>query len=218
MGLIGRKYNNMYYSVMYFAPPGVGKSVFLQKKIHEHLKKGWKVYTTDENLDGIHISSKLLGHYRFDKRCRNLLVIDEASTIFHSRNYKSFGSELINFFKLHRHQHVRIIMASQSYNDVDKVIRILCTKYYLLSRWFSVFVVARKIRKEIALTEAIGEQGGSIAEQYIYEPIFSSGAVEFAFLPHWVKTFDSFADEACEGLPLIDTVPDVAEQIGGFDV
>lgn len=198
------KYINKYDCELYFAPPGTGKSVMLRKMADKMAKEGWRVYSTDKNLCDRYIPHDRLCHMKFDNKYDNCLLIDEASVIFNSRNFKDFKGGMIAWWKKHRHMKLKIIMASQSYNDVDKIIRNLTDRYYLLDRFFGVFVVAKRIRKDIALTEAVGEQGGTIADQYKFEPLLSRKSRIVAFLPYWVNKFNSYDTDGFEDLPYVD--------------
>lgn len=203
-----RAYSNRFYNEfdceMYFAPPGVGKTLTLAHLEHTLTKRGWRTYSTDENIGTRHVKPEMLGKVRFDPEYKNALIVDEASLLWHNRNYKTFSEDLKVFFKKHRHEKVKIILASQSFSDVDKVIRQVCDRYYLLERRFGLWVVAKRIRKEIALTEAIGEQGGTIAEQYIFEPLTAYHSRFYTYIPKWCKRVNSFELTGFEHLPLVD--------------
>lgn len=204
--LISNKYYNPYFIECLFAPPGVGKTIVLSKLGYQHKKKKWEVFSTDSNLGYKFIPPEKLGKFVFDKSKDNLLLIDEVSILYNNRNYKTFSKELITFFKKHRHQHVKIIMASQDYADMDKVIRKLCTRYYILDRFCGLWVRGRRVKKNIALTQAMGEQCGTIAEEYVYDSFWSRGSRVYAFLPRWINTVDSYDLEGFEGLPLVDDI------------
>lgn len=198
------KYDNPYYVAMFFAPTGVGKSMFLNKEGHSHSNRGWIVYSTSKDVSGIYINPKDLGKFQFPNTQDNLLLIDEASILFNNRDYKSFGKELRAFFKLHRKMHLRIFLASQDFEDVDITLRRLTTKYYLLDRFLGIFVRARKIRKVITLTQAQGSESGTITDSYEYESALRRGSRMYCFLPYWVKRVDSYSMSVCDNLPTME--------------
>lgn len=204
--LYANKFYNDFDCTMYFAPPGVGKTLTLAHLESVLSKRGWRCYSTDKNIGSRFVPPEMIGKVRFDKNYKNVLIVDEASLLWHNRNYKTFSEELKRFFKKHRHEKVKIILASQSFSDVDKVIREVCDRYYLLSRFCGLFVVCKRIRKDIVLTSAIGEQGGTIADQYIYEPLTAYNSRFYTYIPKWVKRVNSFETEDTDGLPLIDDV------------
>lgn len=189
-----RKYSSPFHITMVFAPPGVGKTTYLVKKAFQMKKQGWMVYSTSRDIPCHYfINPDDIGFFTFEGD-RNYLIIDEVSCIWHSRDFKNnFVKMQRNWLKFHRHQHLFILMASQSYDDVDKVIKLLTTDFWLLSRFANVFIVAKKIRKRIALTEPVGDVAGSISDSFEFEPWFARGSRDVTFLPNWVGKFDSYS-------------------------
>lgn len=57
------------------------------------------------------------------------MIIDEAGIDFNNREYKSFNTDMIEFFKLHRHYKLDIYVITQGI-DIDLTIRRLITKWY----------------------------------------------------------------------------------------
>lgn len=198
--LFSNRYVNLFDIEMYFAPPGVGKTVFLNKLAYKY-RKSWHIYSTSNDVTGEYIDPSSLGKFVFSRKENNLLLIDESSILFNNRNYKTFGDDLRRFFKLHRHMHLKIIMASQDFEDVDKTIRKLTTRYYMLDRFCGLWVRARRIRKILTLTTAQGSEAGTITDSYEYMPLLSRGSRQYAFLPKWVGKTDSFNIDMLGGLP-----------------
>lgn len=64
----------------------------------------------------------------------SLVIIDEISLFADNRNFKTFDSELVYFFKMHGHFHIDCIWLSQSAGDADKKIRDVTDTLYLLER------------------------------------------------------------------------------------
>lgn len=195
-------WSNRYYSpydmTMVFASPGVGKTLYLNKLAFKYEKLGWRVFTTCEDVHGIYIPPKDVAKFRFDGDY-NLLLIDEAATLYHSRDFKNnFSKDDRKWWKEFRHMHLKVILASQNYEDVDKVLKVLCTNYYLLVRFAGIFIVAKRIRKSVSLSDPIGEQAGSIVDSYDFEPFYRRGSRDWTFMPYWVHKFDSYSQRDLE--------------------
>lgn len=61
-----------------------------------------------------------------------LIVIDEIMLLADSRNFKTFSEDLKYFFSQHRKDDLSLVYLTQSWDDVDKKIRNLTTKYFIL--------------------------------------------------------------------------------------
>lgn len=207
LSLYSKKFYNPYNIDMVFSRPGGGKTTFLVREALKMQKKGWRVYTTSEDIPGEFIHPSRIGTFYFTGE-KNLLIIDEIATIWHSRDFKNnFSKMQRNWFKYHRHQKLKILIASQSYDDVDKVVKLLTTDYYLLVKYMNIFVCCKKIKKSVALTEPVGDSPGSISDSFEFEPFFVPGARRWFFLPAWVGKFNSFSE--LPGLPYIDDLDDL---------
>ena len=191
--LCTRKYLNPYKLIFIIAKKGGGKTTTLTKMAIQHLRKGWKVYTTFPVPGCFCIDYSDVGPYEFPER--SLVVIDEVGMIWDNRDFKSFSKEVRDWFKLQRHRKVKVIMASQDF-DVDLKIRKLCDDMYLLTNVFRVFSYGKRIIRRIDIVEANGSAGSEsrLVDQLAYDSIlfFWAGSRRLAFIPHWVKYFDSF--------------------------
>lgn len=191
--IYANKFYNPFDISMYFAPPGVGKTTFLNKLSAKYASDGWVVYSTSEDVLGQFIDVDDIYITDFKSNQKSLLIIDEASIIYNNRDFKTnFNRDSRGWWKLHRHHKVKVIMASQDYEDVDKLLRKLTTNYYLLSRFLGLWIIARKVEKGIVLTTPVGEQSGTFADGYKFKPLISRGAFQVCYLPYWIKKFDSY--------------------------
>lgn len=59
-----------------------------------------------------------------------IIIVDEASMLVDSRDFKNFSKFLLFFFSQHRKSHIDVILATQSYDGVDKKIRDLTVNLY----------------------------------------------------------------------------------------
>ena len=185
-----RKYLNPYKLYLVFGKKGSGKSTYLVKLARKHLKKGWIVYTNMEELfmPGVrHFEIKHLGD--FVPEAHSLLILDEVGMIWDNRDYKTFKPQVRDFFKLQRHYHVKVYMASQTF-DVDKKLRDLCDGMYLHFNFARVFTLGQRITRHVVITESTSEAESRISEDLKICPFWEW---TFTYIPRWAKFFDSHA-------------------------
>ena len=185
-----RTYLNPYKLYLVFGKKGSGKSTYLVKLARKHLKKGWIVYTNMEELfmPGVrHFEIKHLGD--FVPEAHSLLLLDEVGMIWDNRDYKTFKPQVRDFFKLQRHYHVKVYMASQTF-DVDKKLRDLCDGMYLHSNFARVFTLGKRITRKVVITESTSEAESRISEDLKICPFWEW---TLTYIPRWAKFFDSHA-------------------------
>jgi len=182
---------------------GSGKSTLASKLMYEDTKRGWEVLSDyDVKIPKV----KTYNGWEFKKgnflpkgtkKKGVSLYMDEASTYFLNRNYKNnINDKALDWWKCHRKYRVKITLISQSWEDLDIVIRRLADRYYICSRFiFPTFIMARLVKLRIKVVnnsfdkDGKLKQGGQISEQYYYGSIFQS---KLAWLPYWIRKFDSF--------------------------
>lgn len=133
---------------LYFGLPGCGKTTFAtslavneQKRIEKGRSRYEHVYTNFPVFyDGVlQVSSRDLGVKGI---YNSLVIIDEASLVADSRDYKKFSFEMKEFFLLHRHFRCDIVLFTQQWDAVDKKIRVITDHVYYVHkgafrRWIS---------------------------------------------------------------------------------
>lgn len=137
--------------------PGVGKSLLLGWIAHR--------YTARKNLNtrGLYISSRdgyehlytnfpHDGAYKFDfdtfGTCEykdSLILCDEIQLFADSRNYKSFSDDLTDAFCQHRKGHNDFIYCTQDFSFVDKRIRAITDRIYVLDRTYFDLLRVRQV-------------------------------------------------------------------------
>lgn len=185
-----RKYLNPYKLYLVFGKKGSGKSTYLVKLAQQHLKKGWLVYTNMDELfmPGVrHFDIKHLGD--FVPEARSLLLLDEVGMIWDNRDYKVFKPCVRDFFKLQRHYHVKVYMASQTF-DVDKKLRDLCDGMFLHQSFARVFTLGKRIVRKVVITQSTSEAESRISEDLVMLPFWNW---TLTYIPKWAKYFDSHA-------------------------
>lgn len=168
----------------YFAPPGGGKSTIAAYLAKKYLKKGLNVYSNVPIKGCYKISKSDIGKYDMSY---GLIILDEASTEFLARNFKNnFNDEQVKFFKMHRHYRVDILCFSQSWSDIDIILRNLSTRLYLLKKSiFPFFITRRTIGKKIG----INKDTHLIEDQYYWIP-FSRKRIFAPSVWHMFNTHD----------------------------
>lgn len=186
-----RRFIDKYNSVIIFGRKGCGKTATLQKLAYKYRNDFKGGIYSNADLVGVHrINGRDVGIRDFPED--SLLLLDEIGIIFPSRDFKNFGLERIEWFKLQRHSKVKMICVSQSWEDTDKAVRILFDKLYLSKKYFRVLTVSKEVIKimDIANSNVEGEgasAGGKIVDTFKY----GFGRI-YTWLPHWILLFNSF--------------------------
>lgn len=186
--LVSLKFINPYKLVMVFGKKGSGKNTLLTKLAIKYNKKGYKVFSDSEIYGTFKLQTDWIGFYDFPEN--SVLMVQEAGITWDNRNFKTFSSEVRNFFKLQRHKKVIVYLASQSF-DVDKKLRDLTDEMYLLTNYMGIFSVAKKINKHIAIHNASDENDGEsfLTETYSFD--FPWRWI-FTYIPRYIAFFNSF--------------------------
>lgn len=179
---------------MIFGAPGTGKTTYLTAIALKAVKKGKTVYTNFPVPGCFQLKLEQIGHVAFNN-C--LCIMDECGIDISNRDFKSTPKILIDYLKLSRHFHNDWIFASQGYDDADKKIRTLCTRYYNL-RKFGSFTICRRIQKRVAIDD-ISHQ---IIDAYYKVPLLSGGA-HIIWRPRYYRSFDSFAKPPLREAPML---------------
>lgn len=184
-----RKYINPYKLYMIFGKKGSGKSSYLVKLALDYKKRGYTIYTNmkDMMIPDIRVFKEDdLGEFVPPEK--SVILWDEAGMKFDNRQFRNFSTEKRDFFKLQRHYKVIVYLASQNF-DVDKKLRDLTDKMFLVNNIGIVYSLIRPIRKSITLTESTSEAESRIAENLKFEWLFSWKLIK---LTKYTKYFESF--------------------------
>lgn len=191
--ILARKYRNPYKLIMVFGKKGAGKTTFLTKMAYTYLRRGRPVYST-VYIPGTYLFDvQDIGRMSFPEE--SVIFIDEVGMIWDNRNFKSFRTDVRDYFKLQRHYKHTVYLFSQTF-DVDVKLRNLTDSMYLLRCHMGWLSVARKIRRDIIIVQPTGESESRIADSLEFEPLwlslFGARTLIVTFIPHWVKLFSSF--------------------------
>lgn len=179
------------YTLTYiFGLKGAGKSTFMAKLMRKDLKAGWTVYTNmdDIKIPGVRVfdTKELIDHAPPPK---SALYIDEAGLVWDNRKYDTFDKGYTAYFKLQRKYKNKVVMNSQAL-DVDKKIRDLVDKMYLVSNLWGVLGVARPLKRTIKVIEATGNNESRLALNLEFQSLFQT---TFFLMPLYWKYFNSFS-------------------------
>lgn len=190
---LSQKYKNPYKLVMIFGKKGSGKTTLLAKIAVQAIRKGKKVYSTFY-VPGVYLFDvNEIGQKEFPHDC--VIIIDEVGMIWDNRNFKSFRSDVRDWFKLQRQYRNTVYLASQTF-DIDVKLRNLTDRMYLCKCHMGWLSVAKRIKRDIVLVQPTGESESRIADSLEFEPfwlsLFGAQTVIFTYIPRWAKVFKSF--------------------------
>lgn len=187
---------------LYFGLPGAGKTTFgaalavrEQKLIEKHQSQFKYVFTNFPiAYPGIYkVSARDLGKVDVSDA---LVVLDEASLIADSRDYKTFSHEMKLYFLLIRHFHCRCILLTQQWDAVDKKIRVITDSVYYVHkgafrRWISY---ASPIPYGIIIPDKKDntEKYGEIIQGYCKAPLLQRIFAPRIRRSKYYKYFDSY--------------------------
>lgn len=193
-----RKFMSPYTLTYIFGLKGAGKSTFMVKMMLEDLKNGWDVFT---NMSDVCIPGVAIFDIKdlVDKAppMHSAVYIDEAGLVWDNRSFKDFDKGYTEYFKLQRKYKNKVVINSQAL-DVDKKIRDLVDRMYLMTNVFGCIGVARPLRRTIKVLEAQGNSESRLAMNLQFEGITK---FKFFWMPSYWKFFDSFK-APIRGLPV----------------
>lgn len=176
---------------MCFGKKGAGKSTYMVKLTYMYLKKGWKVFATNQIPGAAYIDPQDIGRYHFPEN--SVLLVDEVGMVWDNRQYKDFKPEVRNWFKLQRHYRVCVYLFSQTW-DIDVKLRNLTDKLYLMINYANCLTVCKEIKRKISVVKPSENAESRIADELVISPFFMApfGARHYIWIPKWCRYFDSF--------------------------
>lgn len=223
---------------LFFGLPGCGKTTILTKFAKDaltkkRLKKKYAHVFSNVYLgrggcfdDIIYINHTDLGVYDIRD---GLVLIDEATLAFDSRDYKNFSKAMISFFLLHRHYNVDIILFTQQWDGVDRKIRVITDRvYYVYKGFFTGSWISKYYRIPYGIIipdkKQGGEKLGDIVQGYSKPNVIQRIFCCRVFRPLYYRYFDSWEAPPLPPLPqgysLNDAITleasEVKEDLSGF--
>ena len=167
---------------VYFGIPGTGKTTHAASIVLRNLKKGWPTYSNVPIQGAFLLDPGDIGTFDISY-CD--LIVDEASIEYNNRKFKTLGQNVIEWYKLYRHHHVRdIYVYSQSWDDMDITLRRLASHLYMIER---TIIPGLRVIREIQRMQDIDPQTHQIIDGYRFglKP-------SFLFLPRYYHMFNSW--------------------------
>lgn len=193
-----------------FGLPGCGKTTLMcydalrgiRSKRYEHIYCNVPI-----SVPGVtHIDNSCIGKYNLHD---GLILIDEATIFADSREFKSFGKEKVEYFLLHRHFNVDIILYCQQWDAVDKKIRTITDRVYYVYKgiWTGHWITNYyRIPYGIIIPDPNkangGEKLGDIVQGYAKPNFFVRlFCTKRLYRPKYYKYFDSWEKPPRPALP-----------------
>lgn len=166
-----------------FANVGTGKTTYLAKLANsKKTRKKYKDIYSNVPIDNTYrLDTQNIGKFHVTDA---LILIDEGA--IHFDNRMSLKEYQKTYFRLHRHYNCDIVIVSQSYEDINIILRRLYTRIYLMKQ--SIFPCVTKL-KRIYKTIDIDKETHSIIESYQFGIFFNN---KYLFRPKYYKYFNSF--------------------------
>lgn len=189
---------------LYFGLPGSGKTTLLAAKALQYCKiPNFNVYCNIPlNIPKvIPIKNEMIGKFNLHD---GVVLIDEATIFADSRNFKSFSSELVKLFCLHRHFKLNIILFLQNYSRTDLTIRMLADKVFWV-RKFGGLTAAVEIPMSVFIPKKDvsdnSGQAGEIVNGYYRPPWYNYLFAKWIIRKKYYPYFDSFETYYLPELP-----------------
>lgn len=172
-----------YILSIYFGVPGSGKTTYAAYLAKKDLKKKRKVYSNVPITGTIKVDKSDFGRYMIND-CR--ILLDEAGIDYNNRDFKKFTDSENYFFKYHRHYQVHLDLFSQGYDEMDKKLRLLAQKLYVVKKsLIPFFIVRRTIGKRVGINEMSKE----IIDEYYFRPF----SYKWIFCPLVWSMFNTYS-------------------------
>lgn len=194
-----------------FGLPGHGKTTYLAKIVTDYMKrkKHGFVYSNVNFAipDVIYIDPlEDLGRAEI---FNGIVILDESSQLFDSRDFKHFGKEKVKWFNEHRHHHISsVYCAVQKYDSLDVKIRDCAERCKWVMAYFphTPLSLTRvwNIPRSILISQGADASkltGGEIVSGYVRPPFFSRLFCTRFFGRKYWKLFNSFIVQVLPPLP-----------------
>lgn len=174
--------------------PAIPRLLRLPYRLLNKIRKRKNENETPEKIrvESTVINPKNLWRYQFPRG--SVVLIDEIGVLFQNRRYKEFDERLVAHFKRYRHDHVTYVVASQSM-DTDIVIRRITSEYWLLSKKFRIFTIAKRLVLTPRKFQGSPGNPSTIEDDMVEDPKmlrFVTKGIRICFIPRWTKMFDSY--------------------------
>lgn len=184
-----KQYSPPHVLTIWFGVPGSGKTTFAAWLTKKDLRKGGRVWSNVPISGAYRLEPKSdIGRYMVSG---GRVIIDEAGIEYNNRDFKEFSKNALYFYKYHRHYECAVDIFSQGYDDMDKKLRTLAQRLYVVKKsilpWF---VYRREIRKKVGISEVTKD----IIDEYSFVPL----SRRYIFCPPLWKMFNTVSRKPFE--------------------
>lgn len=179
---------------------GVGKTTMLAYLAHCFIKQNHEVYANFEIGNCWLFETEDFGKVKFPEK--SVILLDEAAVDFNSRNFKHFDQRITRYLKKIRKHHCMLVIASQNYNDTDKVLRDESNYLYILEKYGNFTIGKRIVNKLVLVPSQNGNQGYMGFDLY-FAGLLSKGSRIVCYRPFYYKYFDSWALDKGDEMPSV---------------
>lgn len=171
---------------IYFGVPGAGKTTFAAWLTRRDTRRGIPVWSNVPITGARKLEPKTdIGNYMISE---GRVIIDEAGLEYNNRDFKDFSKKALYFYKYHRHYQLAVDVFSQGFDDMDKKIRTLAQRLYVVKKsLLPFFVYRRQIKKRVGINEMSKE----IIDEYYFVP----WSRKYIFCPPLWKMFNTISRE-----------------------
>ena len=171
---------------IYFGVPGSGKTTFAAYLTKHDLKRGTPVWSNVPITGAYKLDPKTdIGNYMISG---GRVIIDEAGIEYNNRDFKEFSKKSLYFYKYHRHYQLAVDVFSQGFDDMDKKIRTLAQRLYVVKKSiFPWFIYRREIKKRVGIND--------MSKDIIDEYYFVKFSTKIIFSPPLWKMFNTISRE-----------------------
>lgn len=171
---------------VYFGVPGSGKTTFAAWLAKRDMKHGLRVWSNVPITGTMKLDCQEdIGNYMI---CDGRVIIDEAGIEYNNRDFKNFSKKQLYFYKYHRHYELAVDVFSQGYDDMDKKIRTLAQRLYVVKKSLIPFFIYRqRIGKRVGVNDLTKE----ICDEYFFVPL----GRRYIFAPAMWKLFNTISRE-----------------------
>lgn len=120
----------------------------------------------------------------------SILLCDEISTYWLSRNFKTMSQDTLNWFINQRKHRCMFYGFTQSFN-IDKQLRNLTDRMALVKSFLITFSCVRTISKMPDIKESAMDCDSQLVDVIKFDSILMPGAIRFLWLPKYYKMFDT---------------------------
>lgn len=183
------KVKNLSTVTMFVGLPGSGKTTYAASIVKYCLKHNIKVFS-NVPIKGAYSYEWFEDFGNFDFGS-SVIIMDEAGLTVDNRSWeKNFNKDKVQFLKLLRHYHCKLIVFSQTWNDCDIKIRSMVGLLYIIRRSLLIgFTAAIPVFRKIDVDEETHEFKEIYYKDFPLLRLFSTKRI---FRPFYYKLFDSW--------------------------